>query len=50
MNDEPSSMVRFPELQLDFVESRILGCLLKKETTTAAYYPMTANSLEAAAN
>ena len=43
-------MVRFPELQLDFVESRILGCLLEKETTTLAHYPKTANSLEAAAN
>ena len=50
MNDEQSPVVRFPELQLDFVESRILGCLLEKETTTPAYYPMTANSLEAAAN
>jgi uncharacterized protein YceH (UPF0502 family) len=50
MNDEQSPVVRFPELQLEFVESRILGCLLEKETTTPAYYPMTANSLEAAAN
>lgn len=50
MNEEPSSVVRFPELQLDFIESRILGCLLEKETTTPAYYPMTANSLQAAAN
>jgi len=50
MNEEPSSVVRFPDLQLDFIESRILGCLLEKETTTPAYYPMTANSLEAAAN
>ncbi len=50
MNNEQSLVVRFPELQLDFVESRILGCLLEKQTTTPDYYPMTAKSLEAAAN
>ncbi len=40
----------FPELQMDFIESRILGCLLEKETTTPDYYPMTAKSIEAACN
>ncbi|MFT6181908.1 MAG: hypothetical protein ACI9NQ_001885 [Paracoccaceae bacterium] len=46
MSDE----TRFPELQLDFVESRVLGCLLEKETTTPDYYPMTAKAIEAASN
>lgn len=41
---------RFPELQLDFVESRVLGCILEKETTTPDYYPMTLKSIEAACN
>ena len=43
-------MVRFPELQLDFVESRILGCVLEKQTTTPDYYPMTLKAIEAACN
>jgi uncharacterized protein YceH (UPF0502 family) len=46
MSDE----ARFPELQLDFVESRVLGCLLEKETTTPDYYPMTLKAIEAASN
>lgn len=46
MSDE----TRFPELQLDFVESRVLGCLLEKETTTPDYYPMTIKAIEAASN
>jgi len=41
---------RFPEQQLDFVESRVLGCILEKETTTPDYYPMTLKSIEAASN
>lgn len=41
---------RFPELQLSFAESRVLGCLLEKEATTPAYYPLTLNSLQAACN
>lgn len=41
---------RFPELQLSFTESRVLGCLLEKEATTPAYYPLTLNSLQAACN
>lgn len=40
----------FPEIQLTFVESRVLGCLLEKESTTPAYYPLTLNSLQAACN
>lgn len=43
-------MTRFPEQQLDFVESRVLGCILEKETTTPDYYPMTLKSIEAACN
>jgi len=45
-----SDDARFPELQLDFVESRVLGCLLEKETTTPDYYPMTLKAIEAASN
>jgi uncharacterized protein len=40
----------FPEIQLNFTESRVLGCLLEKESTTPAYYPLTLNSLQAACN
>ena len=40
----------FPELQLSFTEGRVLGCLLEKEATTPAYYPLTLNSLQAACN
>lgn len=46
MND----ILRFPELQLDFIESRVLGSILEKETTTPDYYPMTAKAIEAACN
>lgn len=44
------SITHFPELQLTFTESRVLGCLLEKEATTPAYYPLTLNSLQAACN
>lgn len=44
------SKARFPELQLNFTEARVLGCLLEKEATTPAYYPLTLNSLQAACN
>jgi uncharacterized protein YceH (UPF0502 family) len=47
MEDSPR---HFPEIQLTFVESRVLGCLLEKESTTPAYYPLTLNSLQAACN
>ena len=40
----------FPELQLTFAEGGVLGCLLEKEATTPAYYPLTLNSLQAACN
>jgi len=45
---EPNA--RFPEIQLSFSEARVLGCLLEKEATTPAYYPLTLNSLQAACN
>ena len=45
-----SDVIRFPELQLDFIESRVLGAILEKETTTPDYYPMTAKAIEAASN
>jgi uncharacterized protein YceH (UPF0502 family) len=35
---------------LSFTEGRVLGCLLEKEATTPAYYPLTLNSLQAACN
>jgi len=44
------SKLHFPELQLTFSEGRVLGCLLEKEATTPAYYPLTLNSLQAACN
>ena len=51
MQDEPpQSPSRFPELQLDFLESRVLGALMEKQVTTPAYYPMTINGLESACN
>jgi uncharacterized protein YceH (UPF0502 family) len=43
-------MVRFPELQLDFIESRVMGAILEKETTTPDYYPMALKAIEAACN
>ena len=46
MNESP----RFPELQLDFIESRILGSILEKQTTTPDYYPLTVKAIEAACN
>jgi hypothetical protein len=42
--------IHFPELQLTFAEGRVLACLLEKEATTPAYYPLTLNSLQAACN
>ena len=36
--------------QLDATEVRVLGALMEKEQTTPDYYPMTVNSLIAAAN
>ncbi len=50
MLHEMSDMTRFPELQLTFIESRILGCVLEKETTTPDYYPLTAKAIESACN
>lgn len=45
-----SDMERFPQVQLDFIESRVLGSLLEKETTTPDYYPMTLKAIQAACN
>jgi len=50
MDDETTKPTRFPELQLDFIESRVLGSLMEKQVTTPAYYPMTVNGLESACN
>lgn len=38
------------ELDLDAVETRVLGSLLEKDITTPEYYPLTLNSLIAACN
>jgi uncharacterized protein len=43
-------MQHFPEIQLTFHESRILGCLLEKEILTPGSYPLTHNSLYIAYN
>lgn len=45
-----SEILRFPDQQLDFVESRVLGSILEKETTTPDYYPMTLKGIETACN
>ncbi|MEO5916077.1 MAG: DUF480 domain-containing protein [Luteolibacter sp.] len=43
-------MQHFPEIQLTFQESRVLGCLLEKEILTPGSYPLTHNSLLIACN
>ncbi|MDH4118105.1 MAG: YceH family protein [Acidimicrobiia bacterium] len=37
-------------IELDAAEARVLGCLIEKQMTTPEYYPMTVNSLVAAAS
>jgi len=46
----PEPKAHFPELQLSFNEGRVLGCLLEKEASTPACYPLTLNGLQAACN
>ena len=43
---EPESLIP----QLTFAETRVLGCLLEKESTTPDHYPLTPNALLAACN
>ena len=43
-------MQHFPEIQLTFEETRVLGCLLEKETLTPDAYPLSLNSLVTACN
>ena len=43
-------MPRLPELLLNGVEARVLGCLVEKELTTPDLYPLTLNSLVNACN
>lgn len=43
-------MQHFPEIQLTFEETRVLGCLLEKEITTPDVYPLSLNSLVTACN
>jgi uncharacterized protein len=43
-------MQHFPEIQLNFQEARVLGCLLEKEILTPGSYPLTHNSLLIACN
>lgn len=47
---ETTPATHFPGLQLDFLETRVLGAMLEKETTTPNYYPMTLNGIETACN
>jgi uncharacterized protein YceH (UPF0502 family) len=43
-------MQHFPEIQLTFAETRVLGCLLEKEILTPDVYPLSLNSLVTACN
>lgn len=43
-------MQHFPEIQLTFEETRVLGCLLEKEILTPDTYPLSLNSLVTACN
>lgn len=43
-------MQHFPEIQLTFEETRVLGCLLEKEVLTPDIYPLSLNSLVTACN
>lgn len=43
-------MQHFPEIQLTFEETRVLGCLLEKEVLTPDVYPLSLNSLVTACN
>lgn len=43
-------MKHFPEIQLSFEETRVLGCLLEKEVLTPDAYPLSLNSLVTACN
>lgn len=45
-----TTMLHFPEIQLTFQETRVLGCLLEKEILTPDSYPLTQNSLVLACN
>ena len=50
-NPSPEPETSKPEpLVLTFAESRVLGCLLEKESTTPDQYPLTFNSLHSACN
>ena len=45
-----SAVQHFPEIQLTFEETRVLGCLLEKEVLTPDVYPLSLNSLVTACN
>ena len=38
------------EINLNEIETRVLGCLMEKELATPEYYPLTLNSLTTACN
>ncbi|MBD3377048.1 DUF480 domain-containing protein [candidate division KSB1 bacterium] len=38
------------KIELNDIQTRVLGCLMEKEQTTPEYYPLTLNSLTAACN
>ena len=43
-------MIRFVEIRLNDVETRVLGSLIEKEITTPDYYPLSLNALLNACN
>ena len=50
ITEHTSEVTATPAALLSFEEARILGCLLEKERTTPAEYPLTANALMRACN
>ena len=50
MSDTHDATPDVPTATIDEVEARIIGCLLEKERTTPAEYPLTANALMRACN
>ena len=47
---QPPPEPELPDLVLDDIEARILGCLIEKALTTPDHYPLTLNALKAACN
>jgi uncharacterized protein YceH (UPF0502 family) len=49
-SDHPTSDATNTSVTLDFVEARVLGCLIEKEATTPDLYPLSLNALVNACN